>query len=116
MSGLRGGFQARGESVVTFGAIIDYICINAIVTRPMASITIRNLEEPLKSRLRIRAATHGRSMEDEARDILRNALNREPVRPGDLASAIRARFAPLGGVELPETTREAIRVPPEFEE
>ncbi len=40
----------------------------------MASITIRNLEEPLKARLRIRAATHGRSMEEEARDILRNVL------------------------------------------
>jgi antitoxin FitA len=37
----------------------------------MASITIRNLEELLKARLRIRAATHGRSMEEEARDILR---------------------------------------------
>ena len=75
----------------------------------MASITIRNLEEPLKSRLRIRAATRGRSMEEEARDILRNVLNQEPVRPANLASAIRARFAPLGGVELPEIAREAIR-------
>ena len=45
----------------------------------MASITIRNLEEPLKARLRIRAATHGRSMEEEARDILRNVLTREPA-------------------------------------
>lgn len=82
----------------------------------MASITIRNLEEPLKARLRIRAATHGRSMEDEARDILRNALNREPAQAANLASAIRARFAPLGGVELPETPREAMREPPAFNE
>ena len=80
----------------------------------MASITIRNLEEPLKARLRIRAATHGRSMEDEARDILRNALNREHAQPVDLASTIRARFAPLGGVELPETPREPMRDPPAF--
>ncbi len=77
----------------------------------MASITIRNLEEPLKSRLRIRAATRGRSMEEEARDILRNVLNQEPVRPANLASAIRARFAPPGGVELPEIAREAIAHP-----
>ena len=82
----------------------------------MASITIRNLEEALKARLRIRAATHGRSMEDEARDILRNALNREPARPVNLASAIRARFASLGGVELTEIAREPMRQPPAFEE
>lgn len=42
----------------------------------MASITIRNIEDMLKSRLRVQAALHGRSMEDEARDILRSALNR----------------------------------------
>jgi plasmid stability protein len=77
--------------------------------------SIRNLEEPLKVRLRIRAATHGRSMEDEARDILRTALNREPVRPTNLASAIRARFAPLGGVELPQTPREPMHEPLDFE-
>ncbi|HEX2887267.1 FitA-like ribbon-helix-helix domain-containing protein [Vineibacter terrae] len=82
----------------------------------MASITIRNLDEPLKARLRVQAAMHGRSMEDEARDILRTALNREPVPPGNLAAAIRARFAPLGGVDLPEAPREPMREPPAFDE
>lgn len=82
----------------------------------MASITIRNLDEGLKSRLRIQAAIHGRSMEDEARDILRCALNQEAPRPANLASAIRARFAPLGGVELPPIPREPIREPPSFDE
>ena len=53
---------------------------------PMASITIRNIEDSLKSRLRIQAAYHGRSLEDEARDILRSVLNREPARPGNLAA------------------------------
>ena len=43
----------------------------------MASITVRNLEEGLKRRLRIRAAENGRSMEQEARDILRAALDQE---------------------------------------
>jgi antitoxin FitA len=81
----------------------------------MASITIRNIEEPLKARLRVRAATHGRSMEDEARDILRNALNHETGHPGNLASAIRARFAPIGGVDLPESPREPMREPPAFD-
>ena len=82
----------------------------------MASITIRNLDDTLKSRLRIQAAVHGRSMEDEARDILRSALNREPTRKGSLAASIRARFAPLGGVELPVAAREPMRAPPSFNE
>jgi len=82
----------------------------------MAAITIRNLDEPLKARLRVRAATHGHSMEEEARDILRQALNREAAPPANLAEAIRARFAPLGGFDLPDTPREPMREPPSFAE
>ena len=82
----------------------------------MASITIRNLDESLKSRLRVQAAVHGRSMEDEARNILRSALNREPARQANLAASIRARFAPFGGVELPSVAREPMRAPPAFDE
>jgi plasmid stability protein len=82
----------------------------------VASITIRNLDDSVKSRLRIQAAVHGRSMEDEARDILRSALSREPTQQGNLAATIRARFAPLGGVELPAIPREPMRVPPAFDE
>ncbi|MGT2504170.1 FitA-like ribbon-helix-helix domain-containing protein [Bradyrhizobium guangxiense] len=82
----------------------------------MASITIRDLDEPLRSRLRIQAAIHGRSTEEEVRDILRAALNQPPKCPGNLAAAIRARFAPLGGVELPETPREPMREPLNFDE
>ncbi len=82
----------------------------------MASITIRNFDDMLKSRLRVQAAIHGRSMEDEARDILRSALNRETPRKGSLAASIRARFAPFGGVELPVVAREPMREPPFFGE
>lgn len=82
----------------------------------MAGITIRNLDEALKSRLRVQAAGHGRSMEDEARDILHSALSREPVPRGNLAAAIRARFAPLGGVDMPEIPRDPLRAPPSFDE
>ena len=81
----------------------------------MASITIRNLDDTVKTRLRIQAATHGKSMEDEARDILAAAVNREPPLPTNLAAAIRARFAPLGGIELPELPRDPIREPPAFD-
>lgn len=78
----------------------------------MASITIRNLEDDLKRRLRLRAAQHGRSMEDEARDLLRTALSAERQPPRSLVASIRRRFAGLGGVELPVPPREPGREPP----
>ncbi|PAU51935.1 plasmid stabilization protein [Pseudomonas sp. PIC25] len=77
----------------------------------MATMTIRNIDDDLKSRLRIQAAIHGRSMEDEARDILRAALSTEPARGKSLVEAIRARIEPLGGIELELPAREAIREP-----
>lgn len=55
-------------------------------------------------------------MEEEARDILRAALNREPKRTTNLAASIRARLAPLDGVDLPEVPREPMREPPDFSE
>ena len=81
----------------------------------MASMTIRNLDEKLKALLRIQAAKHGRSMEDEARDILRSALSTTPSRES-LVKSIRRRMEPLGGVELQIAPRESIREPPGFEE
>lgn len=81
----------------------------------MASITVRNLDDGLKRRLRIRAAENGRSMEQEARDILRTALDEASATSTDLGSSIRARFAPLGGVELELPPREPIRNPPSLD-
>ena len=81
----------------------------------MASITIRNLQDGLKRRLRIRAAYYGRSMEEEVRQILNNVLSQELSAPANLASAIRSRFAPLGGAELELPSREPTRDPPRFE-
>lgn len=78
----------------------------------MASITIRKLDEQTKARLRVRAAHRKRSMEDEARHILRAALAEEAGTPRDLGEAIRRRFRPLGGVELRVPGREPIREPP----
>jgi plasmid stability protein len=78
----------------------------------MASLTIRNLDEETKARLRIRAAYRKRSMEDEARNILRAALAEEAATPRDLAEAISQRFRPLGGAELRRPPREPIREPP----
>ena len=80
----------------------------------MASITIRNLDETLKKQLRIRAAQHGRSMEEEARELLRTVLAETIQPPQDLARTIRQRFAAVGGVELELPEREPAREPPDF--
>ncbi len=79
----------------------------------MASITIRKLDEQTKARLRVRAAQHGRSMEEEARTLLRAALRDDVAAAGNLADAIRARFRRLGGVELRIPARQPMREPPE---
>ena len=78
----------------------------------MASITIRNLDEQTKARLRARAAHRKRSMEDEARNIRRAALAEESGMPRNLAEAIRRRFRALGGVELHLPDRQPMREPP----
>lgn len=80
----------------------------------MSSITIRNLDDEVKRRLRIRAAEQGRSMEEEAREILRAAVSTRPP-PRNLAAAIRARVVPLGGVEFDLPPREAMPDPPSFD-
>lgn len=77
----------------------------------MATMTIRNIDDQLKARLRVQAAQHGRSMEDEARDILRTALSQQKAGQQPLLSAIRARIEPLGGVELALPEREPARTP-----
>lgn len=77
----------------------------------MASIVIRQLDDALKDRLRSQAASHGRSMEEEARHILRAALYQVPQAPGNLAAAIRSRFERLGGAQLEPLQREPIRNP-----
>jgi plasmid stability protein len=79
----------------------------------MASITIRKLDEQTKERLRVRAAHNRRSMEDEARNILRSALSHGSRKPRNLADAIRKRFEPVGGVDLSLPAREPMREPPD---
>lgn len=68
----------------------------------MASITIRNLDDHLKHRLRVQAAEHGRSMEEEVRDILRKAVGKSPA-SANFGEIIHRRFAALGGW-IPLTT------------
>lgn len=82
----------------------------------MASITIRKLDDDLKRRLRIRAAEHGRSMEGEAREILRLAVGEKKPPPSkSLVEEIRSYVAPVGGVDLELPPREPPREPPKFD-
>ena len=79
----------------------------------MATLTIRNLEDPVKERLRVRAALNGRSMEEEARDILRKAVG--GVTGPSLWERSRALFAGDKGVELNLPPRNEDRAPPSFD-
>lgn len=80
----------------------------------MASITIRNLDDGIKSKLRIQAALFNRSMEEEARHILRAALTNRSDDAKDLAQAIRSRLVDIDGSDLEIMQREGVRTPPDF--
>jgi plasmid stability protein len=78
----------------------------------MASITIRKLDDRLKSQLKQRAAQHGCSMEEEARQILRESLGRD--RPKNAADLALELFGPKRGFKLDLPAREPFRDPPDF--
>ena len=84
----------------------------------MATLTIRNLDDETKQTLRLRAARHGNSLEEEIRGILRRAAREEekPQRHKNLYQAIRELVEPHGGfdLEIPERSR-AMRDPPTFD-
>lgn len=82
----------------------------------MASLTIRRLDEKLKRRLRVRAARHGRSMEEEARQILARDLQNNEAPPQNLADAIASLVDPVGGIELDLPVRFTSREPPRFDD
>jgi plasmid stability protein len=76
----------------------------------MAQLIVRNLEDEVKRRLKRRAMRHGRSMEEEARDILRNALKRDELRAEGLGTFISRQFRGIGLTrEIPEWRGEQAR-------
>jgi plasmid stability protein len=83
----------------------------------MPTLTIRNVDPELREQLRVRAARHGRSMEAELRQILKEALGAEKRRSEpNLAEAIRQRFLPLGGADDIEPHPPVpVGEPPRFE-
>jgi plasmid stability protein len=78
----------------------------------MASLVVRNLDESVKARLRIRAAERGRSMEEEVRHILKDAVDRDP--PQNLADLALEIFGPKHGIRLEPHPPVIPREPPDF--
>jgi plasmid stability protein len=101
-----------GAQAIDFNDCIAITDYNPACSRnrsaAMASITIRNLDDDIKQRLRVRAAEHGRSMEEEARDILRRVMS-ESASPRDLTVAIRTRVAAGARADLELPAREPMR-------
>lgn len=81
----------------------------------MAQLVVRNLEAAVKTRLQRRARRHGRSMEEEAREILRNAAHEEDPPARGLGSEIAALFAAHGLEAEIRELRGHTMVPPPFD-
>jgi plasmid stability protein len=81
----------------------------------LAQLVVRNIQNAVKARLQRRARRNGRSMEEEVRDILRNAAKDEDVPAGGLGTEISALFAKAGlESDIPELRGHEIK-PPSFE-
>ena len=81
----------------------------------MAQLVVRNLEHAVKVRLQQRARRHGRSMEEEAREILRSTVQRDETPSHGLGSDIAALFSDVGLTsDIPELRGHSVR-PVSFE-
>lgn len=82
----------------------------------MAKLTVRGIEDEVKARLKRRAARHARSMEEEVREILRNAVKDDGRPSPRLGSRLRRRFAAIGlDEDIPEL-RGTVAIPVAFDE
>lgn len=81
----------------------------------MGSITVRNLDEGIKAGLRMRAARHGWSMEQEVRHILQETLAAEGGESLSFAEQVRRRFQGLDASGLPIPVRQPVRLPPDWD-
>jgi antitoxin FitA len=79
----------------------------------MGTLTIRRLDPAVKERLRVRAAEHGHSMEEEARRILSESCGQAP-RAENLADIAVRLFGEDNGIELELSPRQREREPPSF--
>lgn len=81
----------------------------------MSSITVRNLDESVKNSLRVRAARHGWSMEQEVRQILQQTVAPEQAGQISFAERVNSRFAGLNVESLSVPPRQIARTPPKFD-
>ena len=116
-SSLAQALAAAGIPDLSTASVEINECI-AIKRKPMATLTIRNLDDSTKAQLRLQAARHGRSMEEEARSILRQAVAGSPPQPAmaGVGHRIQAHFARLEGVELDLPVRSDQPDAPDFSE
>jgi antitoxin FitA len=78
----------------------------------MAQFVVRNLESRVKAQLQRRAKRHGRSMEEEVREILRNAVQEDETPSGGLGTEIAALFSKTGlKTQIPELRGHMIKLP-----
>ena len=81
----------------------------------MAQLVVRNLDAGIKLRLQRRAKRHGRSMEEEVRDILRDAAKEDATPVRGLGTEIAELFKEAGlDAEIPELRGHGIK-PPSFD-
>jgi plasmid stability protein len=80
----------------------------------MSSLTVRNLDESVKNSLRLRAARHGWSMEQEVRLILQKIVAPEQAAQVSFAERVNARFSDLQAASLPIPERQIARTPPDL--
>jgi plasmid stability protein len=81
----------------------------------MGQIVVRRLDDDVKAKLQRRARRHGRSTEEEVREILRDAVRREGSARAPLGSRLAARFAGIGlGEDIPELRGQPV-CPADFE-
>jgi plasmid stability protein len=102
------------QSVHAYAMIIECTFETTTEGIPMISLTIRKLDPAVKERLRLRAARHGRSMEEEARQILSEACQPEQ-KVRNAFEALRQPFAGLGAVDLALPDRKPGRAPPDLD-
>lgn len=76
----------------------------------MAQLVVRNLDDDVKAKLQRRARRHGRSTEEEVRDILRGAVSHEGAPSGPLGTRLKSRFARIGlDEDIPELRGQPAR-------
>jgi plasmid stability protein len=109
--------QSCRKSMPMPTASIDSNDSTAGSSQAMATLTIRNLDDAVRDRLRRRAAEHGHSMEEEVRQILCQVV--EPTKPAatkeGLGTRIHNHFARLGGLELELPSRNDTPTAESFE-